>query len=90
MRYTRTFVVESEHGLHARPASELVQVAMAFQADIAFSGNGRSANAKSMLAVLLLGAVQGTELTATADGIDAADALLAIGQTSCLSGSMMG
>ncbi|OGV71228.1 MAG: hypothetical protein A3K19_11855 [Lentisphaerae bacterium RIFOXYB12_FULL_65_16] len=86
MKHTRTFLVKGEHGLHARSVAELVQVAMAFQADIVFSGNGVSANAKSILSLLLLGAVKGTELTATADGTDGSDALLAIGQTSCLSG----
>jgi len=87
MRHTQKFVVESEHGLHARPAAELVQVANAFQADIMFSGNGMSANARSILSLLMLGAARGTELTVTADGADAIDALLAIRQTGHLSGT---
>jgi phosphotransferase system HPr (HPr) family protein len=86
MKHTRTFVVQSEHGLHARPVAELAQVATAFQADIVLSGNGASANAKSVLSLLLLGAAKGAELTATADGADGAAALLAIERTSCLSG----
>ena len=85
MRHTQKLVVGNVRGLHARPAAELVRVAQAFQADIVFSGNGKSASAKSVLSLLLLGAAGGTELTVTADGVDAADALIAIRQTEHLS-----
>jgi phosphocarrier protein HPr len=84
MKHTKTFVVESENGLHARPACELVRIATAFKADIMFSSKGKSVNAKSLLAILLLCVGNGAEFTATADGADAADALLAIGHASCL------
>ena len=86
MKHTMTFVIDSQQGLHARPAADLVFAARAFRAHIVFSGNGISANAKSILSLLLLGAAKGTELTVTAEGDDAADALLAIRQTGCLSG----
>ena len=85
MTQTKTFVVTSEHGLHARPATVLVQAAMAFQARIMVSCNRATADAKSLLALLMLGATKGTKLTITADGIDAADALHAIQQTNGLS-----
>ena len=85
VKHTSTFVVDDEFGLHARPAAELAQVAKAFQADIVFFANGISANARSILSLLLLGATQGMEVRVTADGADAADALLALRQTRCLS-----
>ena len=89
MKHTQTFVVDSANGLHARPACELVRLATAFKADIMFSCKGKSVNAKSILAILLLCVGNGAELTATADGTDAADALRAIGQASCLTGSII-
>ena len=65
--------------LHARPAAELVRTAVGFSADIAVAVNGREADAKSLLAVLALGATAGASLQLTATGRDAAVALDALG-----------
>ena len=64
--------------LHARPAAQFVRTAVGFSADIAVAVNGREANAKSLLAVLALGAEGGTELRLTASGDDAPLALDAL------------
>jgi phosphocarrier protein len=64
--------------LHARPAGVFVREASRFGSSIAVSANGKSANAKSILEVLGLGAVGGTELTLTAAGDDASDALASL------------
>ena len=61
--------------LHARPAGELVRAAAREPAEIRVEANGRSANAKSILDVLALGATGGTELLISASGPDAAEAL---------------
>jgi phosphotransferase system HPr (HPr) family protein len=66
--------------LHARPAAQFVRTAVGFSADLAVAVNGREANAKSLLAVLALGATGGTPLRLTASGEDAAVALDALGQ----------
>jgi phosphotransferase system HPr (HPr) family protein len=60
--------------LHARPAGELVRAAATFAADVSVTANGRSANAKSILDVLALGAEGGTEIVIAASGEDAAAA----------------
>jgi phosphotransferase system HPr (HPr) family protein len=65
--------------LHARPAAELVRTAVGFTADIAVAVDGREADAKSLLAVLALGATAGASLRLTATGRDAAVALVALG-----------
>jgi phosphotransferase system HPr (HPr) family protein len=64
--------------LHARPAAQFVRTAVGFSADIAIAVNGRQADAKSLLAVLALGAEPGTELRLTASGEDAPLALVAL------------
>jgi phosphotransferase system HPr (HPr) family protein len=64
--------------LHARPAAQFVRTAVGFSADIAIAVNGRQADAKSLLAVLALGAEPGTELRLTASGDDAPLALDAL------------
>ena len=61
--------------LHARPAGELVRAAASFAAAIEVEANGKRANAKSILEILGLGADGGTELTISASGDDAAEAV---------------
>jgi phosphocarrier protein HPr len=61
--------------LHARPAADFVRAAMRFDADIYVAANDREADAKSLLAVLGLGAKGGTTLRLRATGADADRAL---------------
>jgi phosphotransferase system HPr (HPr) family protein len=61
--------------LHARPAGAFVRQAAQAAADIRVEANGRSANGKSILDILSLGATGGTELVISASGADAAEAL---------------
>jgi phosphotransferase system HPr (HPr) family protein len=64
--------------LHARPAAEFVKTALRFDSRIAVAAGAREADAKSILAVLALGAKSGTELRVRADGDDAAVAVEAL------------
>jgi phosphocarrier protein HPr len=64
--------------LHARPAADFVRTAMGFDATIQVESGEREANAKSLLAVLALGAKGGTALRLRADGDDAPAALDAL------------
>jgi phosphocarrier protein HPr len=73
-----TLIIEHEVGLHARPASQFVQTAAKFASDIEVTHGEITANAKSILAVLTLGANQGAEITVKAEGPDAEQALGAL------------
>jgi phosphotransferase system HPr (HPr) family protein len=64
--------------LHARPAADFVRSAMKFSSRVTVSSNGRDADAKSLLAVLALGAKRGTTLRLSAEGDDAGAALEAL------------
>jgi phosphotransferase system HPr (HPr) family protein len=64
--------------LHARPAARLVRLAMGFEATVHVFAGDRRADAKSLLAVLGLGARRGTALRLSADGPDADIALDAL------------
>lgn len=70
--------------LHARPAASFVKTAMRFQARVTVGVNGRVADAKSILAVLSLGARGGTLLDLNAEGEDAPAALDAL--AACVTG----
>lgn len=64
--------------LHARPAGAFVKTALRFMSSLTVASNGKTANAKSILAVLALGATGGTVLQLSAEGDDAAAALDAL------------
>ena len=64
--------------LHARPAGAFVKTALGFGAKVSVASNGKRADAKSILAVLALGAGGGSELQLVADGDDAAEAVDAL------------
>jgi phosphotransferase system HPr (HPr) family protein len=57
--------------LHARPAADFVRTALGFNSQITVATDEREADAKSLLAILALGAKRGSTLRLTADGDDA-------------------
>ena len=62
-------------GLHARPAAFFVQLANEFEAEITVECNNRSADAKSILDILSLGAIKGSSVKITTEGLDEEKAL---------------
>ena len=78
----RTLLVTARLGLHARAAAKLVRVASAFDSrmELRRVDSGASADAKSILSLLMLAAAQGTELHASAEGTDEEAAMLALDQ----------
>jgi phosphotransferase system HPr (HPr) family protein len=70
--------------LHARPAADFVRIAMGFTSQLTVASDGREADAKSLLAILALGAKRGTTLRLTADGDDADAAIAAL--SGCVAG----
>jgi phosphotransferase system HPr (HPr) family protein len=70
--------------LHARPAATFVKTALKFHSRVTVDIDGKVADAKSILAVLALGAVGGTVLRLSAEGDDAPDALAAL--ATCVGG----
>ncbi|GEO47235.1 phosphocarrier protein HPr [Companilactobacillus kimchii] len=77
----KEFHIIAETGIHARPATMLVQAASKFSSDINIEFSGKSVNLKSIMGVMSLGVGQGADVTITADGDDAADAVAAISET---------
>ena len=69
-----TAVLRNRLGLHARPAAQLARTAGAFRSSIEVNG----VDLRSVLSLIALGAVGGTELVVTATGPDAATAVRAV------------
>ena len=66
-----TVKVVNEHGLHARPATEFVQLANTFDADVEVAKSDAPVDGKSIASMLTLNAPCGTELRIRACGADA-------------------
>ncbi|MEK5443330.1 MULTISPECIES: phosphocarrier protein HPr [Fredinandcohnia] len=66
----KTFKITSESGIHARPATVLVQAASKYNSDIQLEYNGKSVNLKSIMGVMSLGIGQGAEVKIVAEGSD--------------------
>ena len=75
------YVIKDENGIHARPATLLVQTASKFASDITLEYKGKAVNLKSIMGVMSLGVGQGADVTISAEGPDADDAIAAIAET---------
>ena len=82
--FESTVALPAGVALHARPAATFVKTALGFRSQLTVRLDGKVANAKSILAVLALGATGGTVLQLSAEGEDAPAALEAL--ASCVSG----
>jgi len=65
-------------GIHARPASMIVQTAIKFQSSLQLVKDGAAADAKSIMSVMMLAAAQGSVVTVKASGDDEAEAVDAV------------
>ncbi|HEX3020002.1 MAG TPA: HPr family phosphocarrier protein [Chitinispirillaceae bacterium] len=65
-------------GIHARPASMIVQTAMKFKSSITLTKSGVSADAKSIMSVMMLAAAYKSQVVIKATGEDENEAIEAI------------
>jgi phosphocarrier protein len=77
----KQFTVVADSGIHARPATTLVQAASKFDADVNLEYNGKTVNLKSIMGVMSLGIPQGSQIKIIASGGDADEAIAGIEQT---------
>jgi phosphocarrier protein len=77
---SRVFKIKNKLGLHARAAAMFVRLSNKFSSDIKLIKDGYEVNGKSILGILSLAAIQGTELSIVAIGKDAGEALSEIGK----------
>ena len=77
----KIFTITDETGLHARPATVLVNTASKFGSEISLTYRDKKVNLKSIMGVMSLGVGQGADVTISAEGADADDAIAAIAET---------
>ncbi|MBQ8025643.1 MAG: HPr family phosphocarrier protein [Oscillospiraceae bacterium] len=73
--YNKEATVVNSVGLHARPATFLIQKANEFKSSIWIENEERKVNAKSLLGVLSLGIGQGESVNIIGDGPDEVNAV---------------
>jgi phosphocarrier protein len=65
-------------GVHARLAAKIVQLASRFKCNVSLAFGGRTANARNVLAVMLLAASVGSKIMIETNGPDEAEAIDAL------------
>lgn len=76
--FVKDVTVQNQVGLHARPATYFIQKANEFKSSIWVEKEERKVNAKSLLGVLSLGIMGGTEIRIMAGGSDEEEAVEAL------------
>jgi phosphocarrier protein len=64
------YVITDTEGIHARPAGELVKLTKSFSSNIKLTKDGRTVDAKKLIAIMSLGAKKGMEVDFTFEGDD--------------------
>jgi len=74
----KSFRITNEQGIHARPATTLVKVAMEFESSISLSALKKTVDFKSIMGVMSLGIYSGTTIEIKCEGSDEEEALAAL------------
>jgi phosphocarrier protein len=77
-KVTRKLEIQNKLGLHARAAALFVQTVNRFSCQVTVSNDGMTADGRSIMGMLTLGATQGSKIQVEASGEDAEKALHAI------------
>lgn len=78
--YEEKIVIQNKSGLHARPASQLVELSQQYHSDVTLLTEEDEINAKSIISVLAGGVLPGTEITLRVEGDDESEAGKALSQ----------
>jgi phosphocarrier protein len=74
----KVYTIIDEAGIHARPATILVNTVSKFASDTNIEYNGKSVNMKSIMGVMSLGVAKGAQVKVTATGSDEEELLSAL------------
>ncbi|HPX72153.1 MAG TPA: phosphocarrier protein HPr [Acholeplasmataceae bacterium] len=66
----KTFLIIAEYGIHARPATRLVNEAMKYESEILMESMGKTVNLKSIMGVMSLGIYRGENVKIKITGPD--------------------
>ena len=75
---TKKLTILNKLGLHARAAAKVVSTANQFESTIIITKDGKNADARSIMKLLMLSASQGSSIRVEIDGADQNDAMESI------------
>ncbi|MFK5893492.1 MAG: HPr family phosphocarrier protein [Pseudomonadota bacterium] len=75
---SKQLTIINKLGLHARATAKLVTLVSQFESEVIIQLDNKSANAKSIMGVMMLAAAQGCQISLTVTGEDKKDCLLAV------------
>jgi phosphocarrier protein HPr len=75
---TKTIIIKNKLGLHARAAVKFMNLANRFASSVRIKKDGNEIDGKSILGILTLAAIQGSEVTLKISGPDEKQALNAL------------
>ncbi|MEW9799027.1 HPr family phosphocarrier protein [Alteromonas sp. CYL-A6] len=78
MKCEKTLTIVNKLGLHARAATQLVQLTNQFDAQVTLVKGDKQADASSVLGLMMLESHQGEQVTVISEGSDADKAMDAI------------
>jgi len=78
MKLAKTMKIINRLGLHARAAAQLVKTANQFSSEVMIEKDGENVNAKSIMGILMLAAVCGSDIYVQVEGDDAEMAMRVI------------
>lgn len=76
----QTFTITADTGVHARPATLLVNKAGQYESEVEIVYNDKTVNLKSIMGVMSLGIPQGAEIKVTAEGSDEEEAIAGVAE----------
>lgn len=76
----KTLKIKNRAGIHARPASLIVQTANKFASELTMEKGALHVNAKSIMGIIMMAASYNTEVVLCANGPDEEEAAAAIEQ----------
>lgn len=74
----KTFLITADTGVHARPATQLVNKASQYSSEVELHYKEKTVNLKSIMGVMSLGIPQGAEIRISTEGNDQDDAMVGI------------
>ena len=75
----KEFTINNKLGLHARPAAMFVKLANGFESEIWVGQDDEQVNGKSIMGLMMLAAAGGSQISISAEGGDATQAIDALG-----------
>ena len=71
-------VIRNKYGFHVRPSTQFMDMARKFVSSVTVNAGSVSADGKSIMELMTLGAAQDAVIRITADGLDEAEAVRAL------------